>query len=132
VVAADRGVVPRPPNRSFGESGGSVVRCQISESDWKLLRRLEPLALDRHCPATLSEVVRLASNAAPGSHPRYLEVFQLIRERDEQIEAAYNDRKRSTALVKLARTRSLGIVTDEKFAGFRPETQAAVALFLEP
>jgi hypothetical protein len=33
--------------------------------------------------------------------------------------------------MKLARMRSLGLITDEEFADFGSETQAAVALFLE-
>lgn len=104
---------------------------QISESDWKLLRRLQPVALERLCQAILSEVVRLASDTAAGSHARYLEVFKLIRERDEEVGEAFDGLKRSTALVKLARMRSLGLVTDEELAGFGAETQAAVALYLD-
>ena len=105
---------------------------QIIESDWKLLRRLEPVALERLCQAILSEVVRLASDTARGGHARYLDVFNLIQERDEEVGEAFNEMKRSTALVKLARMRSLGLVTDAEFAGFSAETQSVVALFLEP
>jgi hypothetical protein len=108
-----------------------TVERQISESDWKLLRRLEPVALERFCRAALSELVRLASDPAKGSHARYLGVFARLREQDEELGDAFNDLKRSTAYLKLARMRSFGLLTDEEFAGFGPQTQAAVALFLD-
>jgi len=104
---------------------------QISESDWKLLRRLQPSALERFCRTVLTEIARLASEPGKDSHARYLEVFNRIRERDEELAAAFDDLKRSTALVQLAHMRSLGVVTDEEFAGFSSETQARVARFLK-
>ena len=107
------------------------MQRQISESDWKLLRRLQPVALERLCQGILAEVVQLASGATRGSHARYLEVFKLVRERDEEVGEAFDELKRSTAYRKLARMRSLGLVTDGEWAGFGAETQAVVALFLE-
>ncbi len=104
---------------------------RISEADWNRLRRLEPVALDRFCQRVLDEVARLASAAAEGSHARYLEVFRLIQDRDAELGAAFNGTRRSTAVVQLARMRSLGVMTDDEFAGFGDETRAAVALFLE-
>ncbi len=102
---------------------------QISESDWKLLRRLQPIALDRFCEAVLSEVARLASGSAKDNHARYLKLFKLIQERDEELGEAFNDVKRSIAYLKLAHMRSLGLITDEEFADFSEETRGAVALF---
>jgi hypothetical protein len=103
----------------------------ISAADWKLLRQLEPVALERFCQRVLAEVSRRASDSTKGSHARYLDVFQLIHERNDELGAAFNNLKRSTAFLPLARMRSLGLVTDEEFAGFSPQTQSAVALFLE-
>ena len=104
---------------------------QISETDWKLLRRLEPIALGRFCQAVLSEVALLASNSAKDSHARYLKLFKLIQERDEELGEAFNDMKRSMAYVKLARMRSLGLITDEEFAEFSEQTRGVAALFQE-
>ena len=41
---------------------------QIIESDWKILRELKPLALERLCERALSEVVQLASDTRKGAH----------------------------------------------------------------
>ena len=104
---------------------------RISETDWKLLRRLEPTALERFCQLVLSEVARLANGNAEGSHERYLKVFKLIQERDDELGAAFNDTRRSNAFVHLARISSLGLLTDEESEGFSAEARCAVALFLE-
>jgi DNA-binding transcriptional ArsR family regulator len=106
------------------------VERRVSEADWKLLRRLEPLALDRFCRGVLAEVARLAADAPGGSHARYLEVFRLIRERDGELAAAFDGTSRSAALAHLARLRELGVVTDEEFAGFSAEAREAVARML--
>lgn len=107
------------------------MQRQISEADWKLMQRLQPIALERFCQAILSEVVKLASDTAQGSHARYLKVFKLIQQRDEEIGEAFNEMKRSTSLFKLARMRSLGLMTEEEFAGFSSETKDLVSLFLD-
>lgn len=103
----------------------------IGEADWKLLRRLGPVALERFCRGVLAEVARLASDAAPGAHARYAEVVRLIGERDDELAAAFDGTRRSTALAQLARMRSLGVVTDAEFAGFSDAARAAVARLLE-
>ena len=102
---------------------------QISESDWKLLRRLVPIALDRFCQAVLSEVALLASGSAQDSHAKYLKLFKLIEARDEELGEAFNDMKRSMGYVKLAHLRSCGLITDQEFADFSEQTRGAVALF---
>jgi hypothetical protein len=98
----------------------------INEADWKLLRQLTPVARDRFCQRTLSEIARLASDSTTNSHERYLAVFRLVEERDGELAAAFDNMRRSTAYFQLARIRSLGLVTDEEFAGFSAETQEVV------
>jgi len=107
------------------------VEHRVSEADWKVLQRLEPVALDRFCRGVLAEVARLAADPVGGSHARFLEVFRLIRERDRELAAAFDGNSRAAALVRLARLRSLGMVTDEEFAGFSAAARDAVARILE-
>jgi hypothetical protein len=101
----------------------------ISEADWKLLRQLGPVALERFCGRVLSEVVRLAGGTN-SNHDRYLAVFDLIREQNEELSTAFDNMRRSTALMQIARIRSLGLVTDDEFARFSEETRTTVARFL--
>src|SRR5438874_2232402 len=103
----------------------------ILESDWKLFRQLRTLALDRFCQRVLADVGRLVADNGQSSHERYLAVFELLQRRDEELAAAFNDPRRLTALVQLARIRAERLLTEEEFAGFSPETRAAVQVLLD-
>jgi hypothetical protein len=100
----------------------------IPESDWKLLRALKPAALERYCAPVLREVAALAADAGRSSHERYLALWELLRGRDEPLSSAFDGLRRSTAFFQLARMRRLGLVTDEEFGRFSPDTREAVAL----
>jgi hypothetical protein len=102
---------------------------QISESDWKLFRQVHPLALERFCEQVLADVDQLASQTGKSAHDRYLAVFRLLQRRDKELGEAFNDFRRSTAFLQLAILRSRGLVTDEEFARFSPETRAVVQVF---
>jgi hypothetical protein len=104
---------------------------EISESDWKLFRQLQPLALERFCRRVLSEVNRLASAAGQSSHEQYLAVFRLIECRDKELAEAFDNPRRSSALLQLARLRAQELLTEEEFACFSAEARGAVRVFLE-
>ncbi len=103
----------------------------IPEADWKIFRQLQPLALDRFCQRVLAEVGRLAADADKSPHERYLAVYKLLQRRDEELADAFNNPRRSTALVQLARIRFHELLSVEEFARCSPETRASVELFLE-
>ena len=104
---------------------------QIKESDWKLLRRLEPLALDRFCQRVLAEVEQVTSNSKASHHQRFLNVFSLIMKRNKELAQAFDDLRRSNALLKLAAIKSHDLLTDEEFSRFSSETREAVKIWLE-
>jgi hypothetical protein len=103
---------------------------QISEADWKVFRRLHSVALERFCERVLAEVSGLASGSGQSAHERYLEIYQLLQRRDQELADAFDDFRRSTAWPQLAILRSRGLLTDEEFALFSPETRGAVQVFL--
>ncbi len=99
---------------------------QIQELDWKLLRQLQPLALERHCERSLREIVELAGNADASWHERYLDVLRSVGEMREEMAHAFDDLRRSNALIKLSLMRERGLLTDEEFAGFSDETRQSI------
>lgn len=103
----------------------------IHESDWKLFRQLQPLALERFCQRVLAEAGRLAADADKSHHERYLAVFKLLQRRDDELADAFNNPRRSTAFVQLARIQFQKLLSAEEFARFSAETRASVGLFLE-
>jgi len=106
------------------------VSRAIAESDWKVLRRVHPLALDRYCERVLAEIERVTHNRAQSNHQRYLDVFKIIEQRDREMARIFDDPKRSNALTMLARLRSDGLLTEDEFSSLSPETRSAIELLL--
>jgi hypothetical protein len=102
---------------------------QLPEKDWKLLRQLAPVALERFCDRVLREATVIATAPGKTNHERYLELYKLMKEQDRDLASAFNDHRRSTALHKLAWIYSLRLLTEDEFGGFSEETRET-ALFL--
>lgn len=96
---------------------------KIPERDWKVFRRLREVALERFSQRILDEIQEVASDSSPSAHERYLEVFRLIQERDRELGDAFNDPRRSTALLAITLIRSYGLLTEEEVAEFSPEIE---------
>ena len=98
----------------------------IPESDWKHFRKLREVALERFCERVLGEIGRIASNGTTSSHARYLEIFKLTENRDDELARAFNDSRRSTAIFQLAAIYSLGLLQQDELDGFSSETRETV------
>ena len=103
---------------------------EIPENDWKLLRRLAPLALERFCAKVLAEATKIAKAPGKNDHQRYLELYRFIREKDKDLAFAFDDHRRSTAIVKIARIYSLGGFSPEEFGEFSEGTRETVVALL--
>ena len=53
--------------------------CEIKEPDWKVLRRVHPLALERFCEHALAEIDRVSRDGAKSHHARFLQIFRLSK-----------------------------------------------------
>jgi hypothetical protein len=102
----------------------------INETDWKVLRRVHPLALERFCGRVLGEVERIMHNGALSHHERYVEIFNLMQRRDGDIARLFDDPKRSRALTMLARMRSDGVIMQEEFSSLSQQTCNAVHMLI--
>jgi hypothetical protein len=95
----------------------------IKESDWKLFRRFHPIALDRFCERILKDSNTIVSAGSKNHYERYLELYKLVRAKDEDLGRMFNDFRRSTALIQLRLICSFSLLTDEEMAQFSPEAQ---------
>jgi hypothetical protein len=102
----------------------------IAEPDWKVLRRLHPLALERFCERVLAEVDQVMQNRPQSAHQRYLDIFRIIEQRDRDIARLFNDPRRSRALTILAGIRSEGLLTDAEFSALSADTRGAIEMLL--
>ena len=104
---------------------------EIPESDWKVLRRLHPLALERFCERVLAEIEHAKNKNARSSHQRYLDIFKIVERRDREIASIFDNLKRSNALTMLAQMRANGLLMEDEFSSLSPETRSIVQLLLE-
>jgi hypothetical protein len=103
---------------------------QISEPDWKIFKPVREQALERFCERVLVEAERIRVDVSKSQHERYVAIYQLLKERDKELELAFDYLRRSTALVQLANFRSLGLVTDDEYMRFSALTREIVDRFV--
>ena len=102
----------------------------INETDWKMLRQLHLVALERLCERILAEVNRICSDTNDTFHQRYLDVFDVVQSQNENMSRIFDDSKRSTALMQLAAIRSQCLITDDEFNQFSEETRALIEIMI--
>ncbi|HEY1898260.1 MAG TPA: hypothetical protein VGG49_00530 [Steroidobacteraceae bacterium] len=98
----------------------------IAEADWKVLRRVHPLALERYCERVLAEVERVTGNSVQSAHQRYLDIFKIVEKHGHEMGGIFDDLRRSNALTMLARLRSEGLLMADEFSVLSPETRGAI------
>ena len=59
--------------------------ADIPEPDWRIFRQIHPEVLARFCGKILSEVTTLVNDTSLDSHERYLAVYKLINERNDDV-----------------------------------------------
>jgi hypothetical protein len=103
---------------------------EIRESDWKVLRRVHPLALERFCERVLAEVARISREDAKSYHARYLEIFELIQQDNQKLAHMFDNPRRSQAFMMLAQIRSQGLLTEDEFSSLSEQTRGAIQMLL--
>ena len=103
---------------------------EFPERDWQLLRKLKPPALERLCQRGLDAIAVIMAGSQ-SSHDRYLAIYALVQQHDEEIARAFDDLRRSNGLLRLSAMRSLNLISDEELRHFSEETQARINLLCE-
>ena len=102
------------------------LMSNFPERDWKWLNRVRQAALERFCERVLREAAKIAAASTCTSHQRYLQLHELIQERNRVLASVFDDHRRSTALGEAAQIHSLGLLTEEEFAGFSDQTRELI------
>ena len=105
------------------------MSADIPESDWRRFKEVHAQLLERFCSRILGEVAGVSAGAEGSAHDRYVKVYQLIQERDKEISSAFDDFRRSTAVMQLAIMRRMKLLDDEHLKGFSEQTRARVQAF---
>jgi hypothetical protein len=102
---------------------------EIEESDWKVFRELHGIALERFCRQVIEEVQSATASCTSDYHDCYTKLFELMRRRDKELSTAFDDLRRSTALMLLANIKSQGLLTEEELMRLSEETRDVVGGF---
>jgi hypothetical protein len=103
---------------------------EIKESDWKIFRKVHPVALERFCEQVLAESQLLHGDTKKSAHDRFSAIIRLFFERNKEVARLFDDFRRSTALIQIAVIKQRGLLTNEELSKFSEETQNLVASIL--
>ena len=105
----------------------------FSEREWKILRRFKPLALERLTRRILEGAQEIIASAEEDqSYDAYLKLYRYIKEQDAIVADCFDDWRRANAIFFLVHWRRHGLITDEEFQAFTPETRDTVNFLLTP
>jgi hypothetical protein len=99
----------------------------IPETDWKTFKRLRLVALDRFSQRVVDECQAICTDKALTAHERYLKLYERVQKRNEEMAPAFDDFRRSTALLCLRLMVSDGLLTEQETSEFSSEVQRAVS-----
>jgi hypothetical protein len=97
----------------------------FSERDWRQLRRVHAIALERFSAQVLDEAAAVIHDGDRSAHARYLALFRLVHDRNAAMATAFDDLRRSTGLQRLSAIIGVDVLTEEDLAGFQPEVRDA-------
>jgi hypothetical protein len=95
----------------------------IKESDCKIFRKLRLVALERYCKRILEDVRDTVDEPDGSYHERYLKLWDLLRSRDKTIAVAFNDPRRTQAIIQLAKIIAEDLLTEAELNEFSEETR---------
>ena len=98
----------------------------VPESDWKVFRELRQHALERFCKGALEEVQTILRDGSRSHHDRYLDLFRLLRTRDDELAHAFNDARRSRMITQLVAIHARGLLEPDELERFTARTRATI------
>ena len=68
----------------------------------------------------------MAQSSEGNAHDRYIKLYTLVQERDKQLAHAFDDFRRSTAVLQLGIMRRMRLLTDDELGLFSEQTRTRV------
>ena len=102
---------------------------EIKESDWKYLKKLKPVLLERACANINKEAQLILENKENhDQHQVYLAIYKHYEKKDDMIADCFNDYRRSTAKQRILRLVDYGIMSEDELQGSNDDTKGFVEL----
>lgn len=87
---------------------------RIREDDWTVFKQLRATALERLCARALEDCARICEDDSRAAVERHQEVRDRLRSCDRDLDAAFDDLRRSTALLRLVQFQDLGLLRPDE------------------
>ncbi|OEU72643.1 MAG: hypothetical protein BA864_13395 [Desulfuromonadales bacterium C00003093] len=104
---------------------------KILEKDWKKARSMKNGTLDLACQRILDSVSKIISDKEKSAHARYLELWKILEMEDDNISLMFNNMKRSSAIIQLARWKFNDLISERDLESFSPDTHKAINTLIE-
>ncbi len=73
----------------------------MKESDWKVFKEIKKGAIEKFCTNVLYEFLNVINNENENVHERYLQLYKLVQDRDEEMAMLFDEHSRSKATWQL-------------------------------
>jgi hypothetical protein len=100
------------------------------EADWKALRSMMSMLVERASARALSRTEVILSNREKSAHERYLELVKFVESERALMADLFDDLRRSSARMALARMVHHGVIENEELAVFTKETRATLEMLM--
>jgi hypothetical protein len=104
----------------------------LTEGDWKYLSSIRSGLLEELSRRINAEVVTAATRAGVSENDKRHAVYKLVRDRDRDTAAAFDDWRRSQMFFVAMEWRRLGLLTEEHLTHLTPEGARALRKFDNP
>jgi hypothetical protein len=105
---------------------------KIKESDWKYLKKLKPILLERACAQINKEAQTMLENGVDhDQHELYIKMYKHYDKKDDLIAECFNDYRRSKAKFRILSLVRHGIMSDDELQGFSDDTKRFVSSMME-
>ena len=95
----------------------------IEEPDWKVFKKVRERALERFSARVLDECVNIRRDESKTEYERYIALYQLLQERDQQMAKAFDEFSRSSARISLMLMFKYDLLTADEVQQFSADVQ---------
>lgn len=98
----------------------------IPERDWKVVRKLHPVLLQRYCQQVFEDVHGLTDADDCDYHEACQGLYDLVHKRNKAMRDLFDGLTRSKATLMVLAWKKQNLITDDEFGLFSEKTQAVV------
>ena len=95
----------------------------MKESEWKKFKNLKETCLERFCEQVLASAESVISSKDKNASEKYYDLYQLIHDKDKELELAFDGLSRSKAFMQLLLMYRMELVEEKELDEFEDETK---------